>query len=157
MPRGRAKYKKPSVKPDPRYNNVVLEKFINHLMRDGKKTIAARVVYEALEKAGQIAKMQPMQVFAAALKNTSPLMEVKTRRVGGAHYQVPVQVAGERRKFLAMRWLIEAASSHKGEPMAEALAKELAQAAKGEGLAIKKKEQVHRMAEANKAFAYLAW
>lgn len=158
--RGRPKYKKPETKPDPKYNNVILEKFINHIMRDGKKATARKVVYQALEMVEKKSKQPPMKIFSQAIKNASPRMEVKTRRVGGANYQVPVQVQEHRKRFLAMKWIIQAAQeirAKQGITMAQALAQELLNAANNQGGAIQRKEQMHRMAEANKAFAYLAW
>jgi small subunit ribosomal protein S7 len=158
--RGKPKYKKHEIKPDPKYNNVVLEKFINYLMQGGAKATARKVVYKALEIAESKAKTPPMKIFSQAIRNVSPVMEVKTRRVGGANYQVPVQVQEDRRRFLAMKWIIAAAREGRrkqGQALAQSLASEFLAAAKGEGTAVAKKEQIHRMAEANKAFAYLAW
>ena len=145
------------IQPDPRYNSIVLEKFINHVMLDGEKTVARGVVYDALEIAEEKTGKQPMQVFSQALKNVSPTIEVKTKRVGGANYQVPVQVVGERKKFLAMNWLIDAARAKKGKSMAKRLSEELIAAGNMEGDAIRKKELTIKQAEANRAFAYLAW
>lgn len=158
--RGRAKYKKIDIGPDPKYNNVILEKFINHLMEDGKKATARKVVYQALGEAEKQAKQPPMKIFSQAIKSVSPRVEVKSRRVGGANYQVPVPTQEKRKRFLAMKWIIEAAREsrrNKGITMAQALAEEFIAASRGEGKAISKKEQMYRMAEANKAFAYLAW
>lgn len=156
MRRKRAPKRK--VLPDPKYNSVRLAKFINNIMRDGKKSLAQRIVYDALEIVKQKTKKEnPLEVFDQAIDNASPLLEVKSRRVGGANYQVPYEVRGERREALAMRWIIEAARKKKGKPMTEKLANEIIDASKNEGDAIKKKETVHKMAEANKAFAHLAW
>ncbi len=157
MPRGKYKNKRPAQKPDPKYNNIVLEKFINHVMKHGKKSIARKIVYQALEYAEKQTQKQPMQLFAQALKNAAPTLEVKTRRIGGANYQVPVPVKNERKKFLAMKWIIEGARQRKGKSMAEKLCAEIIDASQNQGNAIKKKQQMHSQAEANKAFAYLAW
>ncbi|MFH0852395.1 MAG: 30S ribosomal protein S7 [bacterium] len=142
--------------PDPRYQNVLVAKFINHLMTGGKKSTAQSVIYDAF-KIIENEKKDPMQIFDEAIKNASPLLEVKSRRIGGANYQVPREVRGERRIALAARWLIGAARSRKGAPMAKKLAEEFLGAARNEGTAIKKKLDMHRMAEANKAFAHFSW
>jgi len=142
--------------PDPRYQNVLVAKFINHLMTGGKKSTAQTVIYDAF-KIIENEKKDPMQIFDEAIKNASPFLEVKSRRIGGANYQVPREVRGERRVALAARWLIGAARSRKGAPMAKKLAEELLGAARNEGTAIKKKLDMHRMAEANKAFAHFSW
>ena len=157
MPRKKRKNKRPELQPDTKYNNLVVEKFINHLMVSGKKSIARNIVYDAFELSEKKAGKPPLQIFAQAIKNISPIVEVKTRRVGGANYQVPVQVDVERRRFLATKWLIEAARLRSERTMAERLAEEMLASLKNEGGAMKKREQVHRMAEANKAFAYMAW
>ncbi|MDE2021520.1 MAG: 30S ribosomal protein S7 [Patescibacteria group bacterium] len=143
-------------RPDLKYGSETLTRFINTVMWDGKKDTARAVVYDALatiEKNGE----NPLETFEAALRNASPLMEVRSRRVGGANYQVPREVSQNRRLALAFRWLIGAARSKKGKPMAQKLATELLLAAKNEGDAIKKKDDMHRMAESNKAFAHFAW
>jgi len=156
MRRRRAPKRK--ISPDPKYNSVRLAKFINNVMRDGKKSLAQRIVYDALEIIKQKTKKEnPLEVFDQAIDNASPLLEVKSRRVGGANYQVPYEVRGERREALAMRWIIEAAKNKKGKPMSEKLAMEIIDASRNEGDAIRKKQTVHKMAEANKAFAHLAW
>ena len=139
------------------YDSVVVSKFINHIMVSGKKNTARSVVYEALDLAGKKTKKEPVAVFEEAIKNVSPALEVRSRRVGGANYQVPREVRPERRLALAMRWLIKAARSKKGKPMAEKLAEELVLASKNEGAAVKKKEDTRKMAEANRAFAHFAW
>ncbi len=157
MPRKKKTIKRPPVQPDAKYDNIVISKLINHIMFSGKKTVARRIVYGALEMVEKKSAKPALQMFAQALKNISPIVEVKTRRVGGANYQVPVQVDIERKRFLATRWLIEAARTRGENTMAERLASEIIDGAKGEGGAMKKREQVHRMAEANKAFAYMAW
>ncbi len=141
---------------DPVHGRVELGRFINYVMHDGKKSTAERVVYGALEKVKQATKEDPITVFEKAIENASPMLEVASRRVGGANYQVPREVRPERRFMLAVRWIIGAARSKKGKPMADKLAEELIAAAKNEGAAIKKKQDTHRMAEANRAFAHFA-
>jgi small subunit ribosomal protein S7 len=148
--------KKRKIEADPRYNSLVIAKFINYIMRSGKKTVAQKVVYKALELVEEKVKKDPLDVFDQVIKNVSPLLEVKSRRIGGANYQVPIQVRAERRLTLAFRWIIEAAKSKKGKPMSERLAMELIDAYGKQGAAIKKREDVHRMAEANRAFAHFA-
>jgi small subunit ribosomal protein S7 len=142
---------------DSRYNSAVVQEFINRMMRDGKKSVATRVMYDSLTLVGDRAKREPMEVFDQALKNVSPLIEVKPRRVGGATYQVPVEVASDRRLALAMRWLLAAARSRAGKSMAEKMASELMDAANNTGAAVKRKEETHKMAEANRAFAHYRW
>jgi len=149
---------KREIQPDPKYNDVRLAKFINNVMKKGKKTVAQRIVYDALEIVKSKTKTkEPLEIFNKAIENVSPILEVKSRRIGGATYQVPYEVRSNRKEALAMRWIIEAAKNKKGKPMAEKLAQELIDASKNEGEAIKKKQNVHRMAEANKAFAHFAW
>lgn len=150
-------YKKHPIKPDPVYNSAVVAKFINHIMRKGKKIAARKVVYNAFDIIKKKTKKDPLDVFEQALKNASPLLEVKSKRVGGATYQVPVEVKGERKLALAFRWIIGSARTKKGKPMAEKLAQELQDAANNTGSAIKKKTDTHKMAEANRAFAHFAW
>lgn len=150
--------KKHALAADPKYGSQKLSKFINHLMERGKKSVARELVYGALEIVKEQAKVEdPMETFDLALKNVAPQVEVRSRRVGGANYQVPRETRPERRNFLAMTWMIESARAKKGKPMARKLAEEIMLAAKNEGEAAKKKENVHRMAEANKAFAHFAW
>ena len=151
------KKEKRAIAPDPLYGSVAVSKFINQVMRCGKKTVARKIVYQALETAGKKTKKEPLDIFELALKNVSPLLEVKSKRVGGATYQVPREVKGERRLTLAMRWIIQAAKKKKGRPMREKLAAELMDAAENKGAAVKKKEDAHRMAEANRAFAHFSW
>lgn len=151
--RSNSKYK---VAPDARYNNVKIAKFINYLMEDGKKTIAQGIVYDAFDYIHEKMNTEPRQVFDAALKNVSPSLEVKGRRVGGANYQVPYEVFEPRRSSLGMKWLIQAARSKKGKPMHIKLAEEIMDAYNKQGTAYKKKEDMHRMARANKAFAHFA-
>ena len=156
MARDKKKTKHP-VTPDPVYNNIIVAKFINYIMKRGKKTIARKILYRAFDIMKEKAKQDPLEVFEKALQNTAPIVEVRSKRVGGATYQVPTEVRGERKMMLAMRWILEAARAKKGKPMAEKLAAELMDAAKNEGAAVKKKENTHRMAEANRAFAHFAW
>jgi small subunit ribosomal protein S7 len=143
-------------KPDAKYERIDIGRFINYVMRDGKKSIAERIVYDAFDKVKELSKKDPLAVFEAAVKNASPSLEVVSRRIGGANYQVPHEVRPERRFMLAIRWIIEAARSRKGKPMADKLADELIAASNNEGAAIKKKLDMHRMAEANRAFAHFA-
>ena len=146
------------VTPDRVYNSEKLSRFINYIMLDGKRITAEKVVYQTLEKIKKkTGNPNPLEVFDMALKNASPSMEVRSRRVGGANYQVPREVRAERRLQLAMRWIIDAARSKKGIKMDKALSDELLQAYNSEGFAIKKRDDTHKMAEANKAFAHFAW
>lgn len=146
------------VKPDSKYNSEKVGKLINYVMEKGNKNVARKIVYGAFEEIKMKLKVEnPMEVFDTALKNTGPAMEVRSRRVGGANYQVPVEVRPERRLALSMRWIIEAASGKKGKPMYIRLADELISASKNEGEAVRKRENTHKMAEANKAFAHFAW
>ena len=142
--------------PDPKYNNPTVGKFINYLMREGKKSVARTVLYDAFDIVAEKSKKDPVEIFDQAMKNTAPLMELKSRRIGGANYQVPLQVRGERRMYLAMRWIILATRGKKGLPMAQKLAEELLAASRNEGAAVKKKEDTQRMAQANRAFAHFA-
>lgn len=147
------------LRPDPKYGNKVLSRFINCVMYDGKKATAQRIVYAALQLIEDRTKGDPsaIKVFEKAVNNVKPDVEVRSKRVGGANYQVPMQVKPKRRQSLAFRWIIDAARSEKGKPFANRLAKELYEAANGEGKAVNTREQTHRMAEANKAFAHYAW
>jgi small subunit ribosomal protein S7 len=146
------------VKGDIKFNSEKVSKFINYVMERGQKQTARGIVYDAFELVKEKAKVEDvMEVFDTALKNTGPLTEVRSRRVGGANYQVPREVRPERRNFLSMKWIVEAARAGKGKPMAEKLADEIMLAAKGEGAAVTKRENTHKMAEANKAFAHFAW
>lgn len=142
--------------PDLQYSSEAIARFINTVMWDGKKDTATRLVYDALELIKK-QELDPIETFETAIRNVSPLMEVRSRRVGGANYQVPREVPQQRRVSLAYRWLINAARAKKGKPMAEKLAEQILLAAKNEGEAIKKKDDMHRMADANKAFAHFAW
>lgn len=141
---------------DLKYGSVIVGRFINYLMEDGKKSVAQTVFYDALEKIQKDIEQEPMSVFEKAMENAAPAVETTTRRVGGANYQVPVEVRSDRKFVLAARWIISAARSKKGKPMATKLAEEFILAAKNEGSAIKKKLDMHRMAEANRAFAHFA-
>lgn len=152
----RRAYKKHIIAPDRVYNDVVISQFINKVMQDGKKTTAQRIVYGAFDIMREKTKKEPLEVFRLAIENASPLLEVKPKRIGGATYQVPMEVRGERKLALAFRWILMGARSKKGKPMAERLAQELIDASNNEGLALKKKADTHRMAEANKAFAHFA-
>ena len=150
--------KRKELAPDPVYNSAKVTKFINYCMEDGKKEASRKIVLGALTVIKEKEKTEtPLEVFDTALKNITPLMEVRSRRVGGANYQVPVEVRPDRRTSLAFRWVIEAARKRKGKPMHMKLAEELILASKNEGDAVKKRENVHKMAEANKAFAHFAW
>ncbi len=153
----RGKTEKKEIYPDPLYNNVNVAKLINKIMKGGKKTTARKIVYRTLEIIKEKTKQEPLEIFEKALENAGPILEVKSKRVGGATYQVPREVKGGRRLALAIRWIINAAKSKKGKPMAEKLAEEVMAAAKNEGAAVKKKEDTHRMAEANRAFAHFSW
>jgi small subunit ribosomal protein S7 len=145
---------KRKTKPDAKYKSVNIGKFTNYVMERGKKTIAQGIVYGSFDVIAQKTKKDPLDVFDAALKNISPDVEVKTRRVGGANYQVPIAVMGARKSTLALRWLIESAKQRKGMPMKEKLAVEIMDAANRTGTAMKKKETVYKMAESNRAFAH---
>jgi len=146
-----------SILPDPKFGNQTLAKFINILMLDGKKSVAERIVYGALEQVTGKTKEDPLEVFIRALDNVRPVVEVKSRRVGGATYQVPVEVRPSRRTALAMRWLVDAARKRGEKSMGIRLANELMEAAENRGTAVKKREDTHRMAEANKAFSHYRW
>ncbi len=148
---------KREVLQDPVYNSQLVTRFINVIMKDGKKSIAERIVYDALESIGEKSEDDPMKVFKRAIENVKPTVEVKSRRVGGSTYQVPIEVRPSRRTALAFRWLIQSALRRGERTMKQRLAAELAEAADNRGGAIKKKEDTHRMAEANKAFAHYRW
>jgi small subunit ribosomal protein S7 len=156
---GRITKAEEQLKPDPRFNNKTLARFINCIMRDGKKSVAQRIVYEALELIEERTKGAPtaLEIFEKAIDNVKPHVEVRSKRVGGANYQVPMQVNRRRQQSLAFRWLITSARDEKGKPMAKRLARELFDAANGEGKAMSIRDQTHRMADANKAFAHFAW
>jgi small subunit ribosomal protein S7 len=146
------------LKPEPVYENIKVSKLINYIMDSGKKSIARKIVYDCFDIIKEKTKVEnPIEIFDLALKNTTPVMEVRSRRVGGANYQVPREVRPERQRSLSMKWIVLAARSKKGKKMAERLADEIIGASKNEGEAVKKRENTHKMAEANKAFAHFAW
>ena len=148
---------KRAVIPDPKYGDITLSKFINMIMRDGKKSIAEKVIYGALDSIKEKKKSDPTEVLGQALENVRPMVEVKSRRVGGATYQVPVEVRADRRIALAMRWLVDAARKRSEKSMGMRLAGEILDASENRGSAVKKREDTHKMAEANKAFAHYRW
>ena len=150
----RTKPEKREVTPDVRYNNEYLQKFIHHILRRGKKSTAVHIVYEAMDMIQEKTSRNPVEVFELALKNVGPIMEVRPRRVGGATYQVPMEVAMDRRIALAMRWITDAARSRSGKSLAEKIASELMDAANNQGSAVRKREETHKMAEANRAFSH---
>jgi len=150
--RKKRKFKKQR-EPDIKYNSITISRFINYLMEDGKKAVAENLIYGALDIIAKNAKEEPLAIFEKALENASPFLEVVSKRVGGANYQIPREVRPERKFFLACHWIINAARLKKGKPMADKLAEEFMAAYKNEGMAIKKKQDTHRMAEANRAFA----
>lgn len=156
MPR-RAKIERRKVGPDPRYGSEVVSRFINRIMERGKKGVAERIVYDAFAIMEERTGRDPLELFQQAIMNAKPVIEVKPRRVGGATYQVPVQIEENRRESLAMRWLLMAARARPGKTMSEKLANELIDAFNNTGAAIKRREDTHRMAEANKAFAHYRW
>jgi small subunit ribosomal protein S7 len=153
----RHKAERREVNPDPKFNDLVVSKFMNSIMREGKKSVAERIVYGALDRMQTRAKSDPIQLFHAALDNVMPAVEVRSRRVGGATYQVPVEVRNERRQALAIRWLITAARGRNENTMEERLSGELLDAANNRGTAVKKREDTHKMAEANRAFSHYRW
>ena len=148
---------KRDILPDPKYDDKVLAKFINIIMQSGKKSVAERIVYGALAEIGAKGKPEPLEIFGKALENVRPLVEVKSRRVGGATYQIPVEIRADRSLTLAMRWLVEGAKKRSEKNMGLRLAGELLEAAENRGAAFKKREDTHRMAEANKAFSHYRW
>ena len=156
MPR---RYRPPrrTVEPDEKYNSELVARFINRLMQQWKKSVAARIAYDAFDIMEERTHRNPLEVFQQAVENATPSLEVRARRVGGATYQIPVEVRPERRTSLAIRWLIQASKSRKGRPMAERLADELMDAARNTGTTVKKREDTHKMAEANRAFAHYRW
>jgi small subunit ribosomal protein S7 len=156
MPRRNRPVKR-SIPPDPLYNSESVGKFVNIVMKDGKRSVAERVVYDALRRAGRQAKKEPLEIFDQALRNATPLLEVKPRRVGGATYQVPIEIRPDRRLALARRWLVRFARQRGGRSMAEKLAHELVDASNSTGGAVKRKEETHRMAESNKAFSHFRY
>ncbi len=156
MPR-RGRVIKREIPPDAKYHNVTLARLINKVLQDGKKSTAEKIVYDALQIMEQQEQKGPVSILEQAVRNATPLLEVKPRRVGGATYQVPVEVRPERALSLAIRWLVNSARARTGKSMAEKLAAELSDAAKGQGITVKKREDTHRMAEANRAFAHYKW
>jgi small subunit ribosomal protein S7 len=156
MPR-RARVVKRETAPDPRFGSRTLTRFMNKLMVSGKKSLAERIVYTALDTIEKNARRNPLDIFELALRNATPLLEVKPRRVGGATYQVPVEIKGDRKQSLAMRWLIASARARGGKSMSEKLASELLDASNNTGATIRKRDETHRMAEANKAFSHYRW
>jgi len=153
----RREAEKRKVLPDPKYNDVLVGRFINSIMRQGKKSLAERLLYSAMDQVGEKTNEEQLMVFKKAVENAAPILEVRSRRVGGATYQIPVEVSHVRRTALSIRWLISNAKSRPGRNMAEKLTGEIIDAYKNTGGAVKKKEDVHRMAEANKAFAHYRW
>ncbi|MDD2909529.1 MAG: 30S ribosomal protein S7 [Candidatus Pacebacteria bacterium] len=151
------KFEKKIVEPEIKYDNFIVAKFTNQLMWSGKKKTALRIIYNAFDFIEKETKQNPLDVFLKAIENVSPLLEVKPRRVGGATYQVPVEVKGDRKLSLAMKWIIKTSRSKKGKSMYQKLAEELIEASQNKGNSVKKKEDTHRMAEANRAFAHFAW
>lgn len=149
--------KKSHLEPDIKYADLLVAKLINYVMDSGKKSVASRVVYNSFDIIEQKVKKPALEIFNKAMENVSPQMELRSRRIGGANYQVPVEVRPERKVALALRWIIESAKSVKGKPMSERLAEEIINASNNTGNAVKKKNDTHRMAEANKAFAHFAW
>jgi len=156
MPR-RGRVPKREVQPDPIYNSELVTKFINKVMLDGKRSLAQRIFYNAIQRASEKLEKDPMEVLEGALKNVMPLLEVRPRRVGGATYQVPMEVRPERRQALGIRWIVQAARERGERTMVERLAAELVDAYNNTGGAVKRREEVHRMAEANKPFAHYRW
>jgi small subunit ribosomal protein S7 len=157
MPRKKIQSRR-SIEADPKYNSMLVSRFTNGLMKDGKKTVALRMFYEAIDTVGgKVADQEPMAVFETAMENVRPKVEVKSRRVGGATYQVPIEVRPERRNALAIRWIINFAQKRPGQSMAEKLAAEILDAYNNRGAAVKKRDETHKMAEANKAFAHYRW
>jgi small subunit ribosomal protein S7 len=156
MPR-RYKPEKRQIPPDPRYNSVLVQVMINKIMRNGKKSVAEKILYRAFDRIQERTGRDPLDVFQHAIRNATPVLEVKPRRVGGATYQVPVEIRPDRRLALAMRWIINAARARKGRPMFERLADELLDAANNTGAAVKRRDDTHRMAEANRAFVHYRW
>jgi small subunit ribosomal protein S7 len=153
----RRRSEKRRVQADPRFNSVELSRFINKIMMRGKKTVAQRIVYGALDLVEENTKREPLEVFNQAMKNATPLLEVKPRRVGGATYQVPTELRANRSEALAIRWIIRSARARQGIPMVRKLAAELLDASRGEGAAVRRREELHRMAEANRAFVHYRW
>lgn len=157
MPRKKRASLKRDITPDPKFGDVVVARFVNRIMLQGKKSIAEGIVYEAFDVIHQVRREDPVKIFKEALENVKPVLEVRSRRVGGANYQVPVEVRSERRDALGMRWIVQSARKRKGKNMQARLAAEILDALENRGDAVKKREDTHRMAEANKAFAHFRW
>ena len=153
----RSRATKRIIAPDAKYDNQLISMFVNKLMREGRKSLAERIMYSALDEIEEKEKRDPVEVFEQAVQNATPVVEVKPRRVGGATYQVPVDIRAERRMALALRWLLQSARARRGRTMSERLAAELIEAANNQGVTIKRKADTHRMAEANRAFAHYRW
>ena len=153
----RRRAEKRKIMPDPKYNSVLLGRMITSIMERGKKSVAQRIVYGALDQIEKTLKEEPLHVFEVAMDNVKPRLEVKSRRVGGATYQVPMEVSGSRQVSLAMRWIVNYSRAKKGQSMSRALANELMDAYKGQGSSMKKRDDTHKMAQANKAFAHYRW
>lgn len=153
----RRRAEKRDIAPDPKYGREDVARFINKIMFNGKKSLAERTVYRALDLASERTQKDPLEVFSQALKNATPMLRVKPRRVGGATYQVPIEVPPDTARALAMRWLIQAARARAGRPIVEKLASEFIDASQGQGTAVKRREDTHRMAEANRAFVHYRW
>jgi small subunit ribosomal protein S7 len=154
----RRRAEKRKIEPDPKYNNITLSKFINKVMLSGKKSLSRKIIYDALEKFAQKIKAEnPIEAFEQALENAKPTLEVKSRRIGGATYQVPIEIAPDRRTSMAMSWIIKYSREKVGRSMVDGLSSELADCFQNQGATIKKKDDTHRMAEANKAFAHYKW
>ncbi len=151
------KAEKRRLEPDPKYKDILVSRFINNMMLDGKKNTSRKIIYEAFDIVGNKTKKEPLEVFRKAISNVAPITEVKSRRVGGATYQVPIEVREDRRVALAIRWIKQYSKSRRDKTMAQRLASELIAASNNEGAAVKKREDTHRMAEANKAFAHFKW
>lgn len=156
MPR-RKKAVKRKIEGDPRYNDYEISKFVNFLMRGGKKSLAYSIFYDTMDILKSRTNEEPLVVFKKAMDNVKPRLEVKPRRVGGATYQVPIEVSSNRKLALAIRWILASSRARKGKPMAERLVEEILEAAKGEGPSVKKKQDTHKMAESNRAFAHYKW
>ena len=153
----RRRAEKRELLPDAKFNSLLVGRFVSRMMLNGKKTVAEKIIYWAFDLVGQETKRDPLETFEQAIRNATPILQVKPRRVGGATYQVPVEIRQDRRVPLAMRWLIQAARARKGQPMAKRLAAELMEASRGQGAAVKRREDLHRMAEANRAFVHYRW
>ena len=156
MPRRRSPEKR-KILPDPKYKDIIVAKFMNHIMKDGKKSVAEKIVYDAIDKIKTKSKDEPINIFNEAINNIKPTVEVRSRRVGGATYQVPVEVKSKRAQALAIRWLVDSARKRKDKHMSDKIFNELYDAYEKKGAAVKKREDVHKMAESNKAFAHFRW